>query len=108
MNYANGVLTITCGELLESQLANLKEFQQEEFFCILIQELMFSRNFPLSSESVIEQFKKAVPSRFFKEDVDSCILDDHLLSKYKYAKHPRINILQVIPRDYVFAFKMKY
>ena len=108
MKCARGELTITCGELLGLQLANLKEYEQEEFFCILIQELMASRNFPHSSENVIEQFKKAVPYRFLKEDVDSCILDDHLRSKYKYAKHPRINILQAIPRDYVFTFQMKY
>lgn len=110
MKIEDNQLTVTCGELLKIQLIELDLFNQEEYFCIVIQEMCGHRRFPVSSEHVIDQFKKAVPERFVKNGVrhdHTCILHDHMLSKFKYSKTPRINLLKSIPSDYVFTFQLK-
>ena len=110
MKIENNQMTVTCGELLEIQLKELELYQQEEFFCIVIQEMCNNRRFPVSSDHVIDQFKKAAPARFVKQvlhDSDTCVLHDHMLSKFKYTKTPRVNLLKAIPSDYVFTFQLK-
>jgi hypothetical protein len=104
------ILSITAGELLALQNLNLEKYGEEEFFCIILQEILAQMGnanafTPHSSAHVIDQFKKATPKRFKRGEDDSSMLDDHLLSKYQTA-YPRISLLKALAPEYEFSFRM--
>ena len=103
-------LSITAGELLALQLENVVHYDSEDYFCIILQEVMqnsFNRvRIPRSSFQVIDEFRKVIPKRFKTKDEESCLLDDHLLAKYSKVVNPRIWLLKAIPPEHEFSFEM--
>ena len=103
---ATKILSVTVAELLEFQLDRVEKYQSEEYFCIVLQELQ-PGHYPTSSVDVINQFRKAAPSRFIARTPNSCLLDEHLKAKYAKAEHPRICLLKSLDPCYEFSFSME-
>lgn len=102
---------VTAGELLAKYKQRLENQRLEDgltiYLCYTIQSMQEEKCYADSTD-VIEQFMLAKPERFLKSLPPSrgVNIRNYLLKKYRFAKQPRLNLLQAIPPEHVFTFTL--
>lgn len=97
---------VTAGELLAKYKQRLED-GKTIYLCHTIQSMQ-EEKCCADSTDVIEQFMLAKPGRFLKSRPPSrgVNIRNYLLKKYRFAKQPRLALLQAIPPEHVFTFTL--